>query len=102
MELTQEHIDYIRHDLKRRGVALDALCEDLIDHICCQIETSSRDDFEAAYRDALSGFGNIEQLQKDTFNLIHKKQIMMKKTAYLLGYMATTLCSTGLLFKIMH
>lgn len=102
MELTQEHIDFMRLDLTRRGVALDALCEDLIDHICCQIETSGGTDFETAYRDAIRTFGDISHLQKETYNFIHKKEIIMKKTAYLLGYIATTLCTSGLLFKIMH
>lgn len=46
MELTEEQIEFIRKDIKEKGVQLDELADSILDHICCILETSSGASFE--------------------------------------------------------
>lgn len=104
LAINEKHVAYIRRDLTERGILLEDLNEDLIDHICCQIESSGQSDFETAYRQAIASFGEegFIKLQIQTYRLVYKKEIIMKKFTYLAGYLATTLSTTGILFKFMH
>ncbi len=103
MELTSEQISFIRQDIIDRGLTMDDLADSLVDHICCTIENDDRDNFEIAYERAIGTFGNdgIRKIQHDTILILTlKKEVTMKKTMYLIGYVASLFISTGLLFKI--
>lgn len=104
MELQTHHIEFIRLNIIERGVTLPDLQESLLDHICCQLELSDSNDFESEYLKALDSFGisGLGQVQKETIYIINKNNIIMKKSMFILGYLAAVLCSTGLLFKIQH
>lgn len=105
MELTKEQIAFIKQDIQARGITMDELADSIADHICCAIENDFEKDFIKAYTKALDAFGEngIQQTQKDTTLLLKlKKEIIMKGIMYLLGYLATILCSTSVLFKILH
>lgn len=106
MELTTEQIDFIQQDVQQRGVTMHGLTDSLVDHICCVIENNTEDnEFYKAYQKAIETFGmrGLEKTQRDTIFLLNlKKEIIMKATMYLLGYVAIFLCSTAFLFKIMH
>ena len=103
MELTSEQISFIRQDILKRGLTMDDVADSLVDHICCIIENDDSDDFEIAYKKAIGIFGNdgIRQIQHDIILILtFKKEMTMKKTMYLIGYVAALFISTGLLFKI--
>lgn len=68
MQLSPSQIHFIDADLKKRGVHLRSLREDLLDHICCLIEdqTSNCTDFKQVYRSTLKEFGPARMLQQQT------------------------------------
>lgn len=105
MDINDEQIEFIREDLYRRGVKLNSLAESLLDHICCAIEHHSGNHFETVYEEILERFGQdgILRIQKETSLLINsKKEAIMKKVMFSLGYIAASLITTGTLFKIQH
>jgi hypothetical protein len=105
MELTEENIEYIRQGIREKGITMQALTDSLVDHICCIIENEPGTDFQAAYDRAFAAFGKneLKEIQQQTILLlILKKEAAMKKTMYLLGYVAVVLSTTGLLFKFQH
>ena len=105
MELTTEQILFIRQDIQNKGVTLNDLAESFVEHISCAIESDSETDFNKAYTNALNAFGEtgLKKIQQETILLlILKKEITMKKTMYVLGYVAVFLSTTGLLFKLQH
>lgn len=105
MELTTSQITYIKHDLHKRGIAIQDLADSLLDHICCVLEDSPETDFHQAYNKAVEAFGEegIQKVQEETLLLlILKKDLTMKKTMFVLGYIAVFLSTTGLLFKLQH
>lgn len=105
MDLTEKQIEQIYSDIRERGVTMDELADSLVDHICCAIEREEKLDFESAYQEVLTAFGDdgLHRTQLETILFInHKKEIVMKKTLFILGYIAVSLITTGLLFKIQH
>jgi putative ABC transport system permease protein len=66
-QLSKENIDYIIKDLHRRGLLLDDLKEELIDHICSAVEdnmSSSGRKFIDSYHVVIATFGGTEGLQE--------------------------------------
>lgn len=105
MELTGEHIAFIKQDIQKKGISMDNLADSLVDHICCTIENIPETDFQSVYNKALSSFGanGLEIIQKETILLLTlKRRIIMKKTMFLFAYIAAFLITTGLLFKLQH
>ena len=91
--------------MRKRGIKLDSLAESLLDHICCAIEQHNGTDFNCTYSEVLELFGKdgIVKVQEETIILINsKKEAIMKKTMFLMGYIAASLITTGILFKIQH
>ena len=105
MELTSEQVKFIREDILERGITMEELADSLVDHICCCIEQDPVNDFQASYLLALTSFGErgMHRIQHET-NLVLtlKKEVLMKKTMYVLGYIAAFLLTSGLLFKLQH
>lgn len=64
--LTEAHIAYIIKDLNNRGLVLDGLQEELIDHICSAVEQhmSTGQRFLEAYQDVIRKFGDTSGLQQ--------------------------------------
>ncbi|MBI1221020.1 MAG: hypothetical protein GC180_00315 [Bacteroidetes bacterium] len=93
----------MQRDLKDRGII--RMNESLLDHLCCLIENSDQDEFTEAYAQALEAFG-IDELLKTEIEIDHfiltRKKITMKKTMYLLGFLAFFMAIAGSLCKVMH
>lgn len=103
MDLTAEQISFIRGDIISKGIVMDDLADNLLDHICCAVENDPEVDFQKAYRNVLAKFGidGLQKIQDETIYLLTlKNQITMKKTMYILGYIALFLSTTGLLFIV--
>jgi putative ABC transport system permease protein len=82
-QLTNEHINFIIKDLSYRGVVQDDVREEMLDHICCVVETemNSGKRFYDAYQFALKSFGNtrgIHQLQRQIIHTKTKAKGMLK------------------------
>ena len=62
-------------------------------------------DFYKSYTKAIDAFGEngLMKIQQETILLlILKREITMKKTMFVLGYIAVFLITSGILFKIQH
>ena len=105
MELSEQQIAYIQKDLALRGITINELNESLVDHICCSLETSGISDFNQAYLETIEKFGSgmLPQIQKQTtLLLITQNSIILKKTFYIVGFLAAFLISSGILFRMQH
>ncbi len=85
MILTEQQIDFIDEDLENRGLTLNELRLELLDHVCCLVEnemSGGKYTFDEAYSRALIAFEdyNFEQIQGTIITiLISKSSISMKK-----------------------
>lgn len=105
MILTHQHIAFIEDDIRTRGIHMDDLAENILDHICCSIENDCATNFDEAYQKAIASFGpnGFERTQQQTTFLITlKRKTIMIKTMHILGYLAALLGSMGLLFKVLY
>jgi len=105
--LTDEQIAFIRNDIRRNGIELEELQLDLLDHICCVIETehTAENDFEAFYRSILPRFykRSLREIEEETHLLLTFKNFYaMKKVMFMSGAFSAFTVLIGSLFKIMH
>lgn len=105
--LTDEQIEFIRNDIRRNGIELEELQLDLLDHICCVIETehTAENDFEAFYRSILPRFykRSLREIQEETHLLLtFKNYYAMKKIMIISGTFSAFTVLIGSLFKVMH
>jgi hypothetical protein len=72
--LTDEQIDFILTDIKQRGVEMEDLQLNLLDHICCIIEQdlSPGSDFESFYRKTIPRFfkKELREIEEETLYLL--------------------------------
>ncbi len=106
MQLSQHQIQHIRSFVEKSGVRTSTLRDDLIDHICCEIEINMADsaDFQVCLETALkniSPFG-LSGIQVQTDFLVHSNYFIMKRLMYLIGLFTTISVSMGLTMKILH
>ncbi len=104
--LTKQQVAIVSKDVENEGINYSHLDTDLIDHICCDIETrmSHGIAFDLAYDLVKKEFGikGLRHIQQDTLMLIDKNYRIMKKSMKLIGVLALALMAFGALFKIMH
>lgn len=105
--LTDEQIAFIRNDIRRNGIELEELQLDLLDHICCVIETelTAENNFEAFYQSILPRFykRSLREIQEETHLLLtFKNYYAMKKVMFMSGAFSAFTVLIGSLFKIMH
>jgi len=55
MPLSKSEIDYIRYDLRKKGLAGGDLFEELVDHVCCEMEerVGEGSAFKKAYEEVI-------------------------------------------------
>src|SRR3990170_936965 len=72
-QLTADHIDYIRKDLSYRGIIVEGIQEELIDHICSAVEVEMEKDlrFIDAYHKVLKAFGHTPGLRETQQKIIN-------------------------------
>lgn len=105
--INDQQIDYILNDIRRRGVEMEDLQYNLLDHICCIVEQNLESDgnFEDFYNKTIPKFFKHElwEIEEETINLlIFKNYYSMKKTMIISGGIAAFATVFGGLFKIMH
>lgn len=106
-KLSDEQIEFIEQQVHNSQIESEELKEDLIDHFCCIIEDylDNGKSFEEAYNTAYqivcpNGF---DEIYKETLLLLSSKNIVaMKKSMYILGFIAAVIWTTSLLFKLLH
>ncbi|MBN2669449.1 MAG: hypothetical protein JXR60_09480 [Bacteroidales bacterium] len=104
--LDKHQVLLIRSDVKQAGITLSHLSDDLIDHICCEVETLMYEgqSFAQAYETVKSqtGISVLKKIQDDTQFLIDKNYRLMKTSMKITGNIALALVMFGTVFKIIH
>ena len=105
-ELSIKHIRFISGEVSKSGITYSHLLDDLIDHICCDVENEMKNglSFEEAYKriGQKIGIDGLQRIQNDTLYLIDKNYRTMKKTMRIFGVLSPILMAFGALFKIEH
>ena len=89
--LSPHQIDFIVRDLAYRGIVMDGVDSELVDHICSATEEGMRNGvrFSNAYEKAVQSFGSIEglyALQRKTLNYSSDKPIVMVKSHFKIAW----------------
>ncbi len=105
--LTEQQTDFILNDIRRRGVEMEDLQLNLLDHVCCIVERDLKegDDFESFYQKTIKQFFKRElwEIEEETITLLtFKNYYTMKKTMIWSGALSVVALLCGSFFKIMH
>ena len=102
--LSDKQIDFILRDIRARGVEMESLQQDLLDHVCCIIEQNleASGDFEGFYFTVIQTFykQELREIEEETlFLLTNKNYYAMKKIMLLSGIFSVFVLSFGILFN---
>ncbi len=91
MSLSEEHIHFIIKDLNHRGLVVDGIQEELIDHVCTAVETKMQrgSRFAEAYAEVLGSFGQdpgLQETQRQVLRSENKKTITMLKNYFTIAF----------------
>jgi uncharacterized membrane protein len=106
-QLSDQQIDYILNDIGARGVEMESLQQNLLDHICCIIEQNleANGDFESFYKKTITTFYKdaLWEIEEETLLLLtFKNYYTMKKIMIISGTFSAAVMSLGIFFKFMH
>lgn len=106
-KVTDEQVDFMLHEVRARGVLIEDLQWNLVDHMCCIVEheMSETDDFYRFFERLLPRFfnDNLREIQEETENLLTFKHFYaMKKTVNIAGLLTVLLTVTGAILKVLH
>jgi hypothetical protein len=105
-ELSLQHIDQISRDINREEISFSHLLEDLIDHVCCDVEYEMHKgmDFQEAYKIVKGkiGSGRLKEIQRETLYSVDAKYRNMKNLVKISGVAGSVLFGLAALFKIQH
>jgi len=106
LEISETELDQLSRDIDRQGLTYTRLKNELLDHICCNIESYMREGltFNESYRKVKREMGSrrITQVQDATLYLINQKYRRMKKTMLVLGICSVVTIIIGTVFKLLH
>lgn len=102
--LNDKQVDRILDDIRARGVEMEDLQLNLLDHVCCIIEQNLEEngDFESFYQSTIKTFYKNElwEIEEETLTLLtFKNYYIMKKTMILSGAAASFWMILGIIFK---
>ena len=105
--LTDQQIDFILNDISARGVEMESLQQDLLDHICCIIEQQleANGDFERFYETTIKTFykKELREIEEETISLLtNKNYYAMKKIMIASGIISAALLTMGIVLKFLH
>ena len=105
--ITNEEVEFILNDITARGVVLEDLRDNLLDHMCCIIEEEmdEKGDFKVFYESVLPRFfkENLLEIQVETDNLIKFKNFYsMKKILKISGIATVFFTTMGAILKTFH
>lgn len=104
--LNKNQVGIIVSDVEMAKITFMHLSDDLIDHICCEVEMEMNHgkSFEEAYEiiKQQTGIKVLQKIQDNTRYLIDKKYRIMKKTMKISGIVSLSLLGLATVFKIMH
>ena len=105
-ELSVRNIDQIINDIRRQEITFPHLADELIDHICCDVEDEMKSglSFHDAYLAVKERIGHrrLKEIQEETLYAVDTKYRQMKSTMKISAIAGTVLLGFAALFKIMH
>lgn len=105
-ELSIQNIERISRDVRKQEIVFSHLLDELIDHICCDVENEMQDGltFLEAYSKVRQKISSrrIKEIQVETLYAVDTKYRRMKRTMKISGIAGTVLLGFGALFKIQH
>lgn len=105
-ELSLQNIDQISRDVTRQEITFSHLADELIDHLCCDVEheMSKGLSFQEAYHIVRVKMGSrrLREIQEETLFAVDTKYRKMKTTMKISAIAGTILVGFASLFKIMH
>lgn len=105
-ELSLQNIDQISRDIGRQEITFSHLLDDLIDHVCCDVEYEMQSglDFASAYRKVKQKMGarRLKEIQEETLYAVDTNYRHMKNTMKVSGIAGTILFGFATLLKIQH
>ena len=105
-ELSFQNIEDITLDIRRQEITFSHLADDLIDHVCCDVENEMQNGlgFTEAYKRVKQrmGPGRIKEIQEETLYAVDSKYRKMKNTMKISGIAGTIMFGFATLFKIQH
>lgn len=105
--ISEAQIDFILDDISARGVGMESLQQNLLDHICCVIEHNLEEDgdFEGFYQKTIVTFykSELREIEEETIKLLtHKNYYVMKKIMLASGGFSVATLTLGIFLKFMH
>jgi hypothetical protein len=87
--LNEQQIDFILRDIHARGIRLESLQYDLLDHICIMIEQKlqKEEDFQTCYEATVSTFyrKELREIEAETlFLLARRNRLVLSRTQFFL------------------
>lgn len=106
-QISDKQIDYIFNDISARGVEMESLQQNLVDHVCCIIEQNleTNGDFEDFYQKTIKTFYKdaLWEIEEETLLLLtFKNYYTMKKIMIRSGAVSAITMTVGIFFKFMH
>ncbi len=104
--LRKQDIARISKILKKEGIHYSHLYEDLLDHICCDVEDEMKkgNTFKNAYEKVTKNIGNngLKEVQDATIIYVNLNLLIMKKLMNYLAGIASVILACSLIFKLNH
>lgn len=105
--LNSDQIDFILDDISARGIEMESLQQNLLDHVCCIIEENLEEngDFEGFYYATIKTFykKDLSEIEEETQSLItNKHYYTMKKLMIVSGTFSAIVLSAGIILKFLH
>jgi len=106
-ELTPNEIAIVSKTVRSQGITFSHLPDDLIDHICCDVEHQMQQGISfaeafAIVRRKMGSNRRLSEIQEETLYAVDTKYRKMKTTMKVSGIGGTILFGFASLFKIMH
>jgi len=106
VEISEKELNLVSSDIDQQGLTYTRLKNELLDHICCNVENYMNDGltFNEAYRKVKREMGSrrIRQVQDATLYLINQKYRRMKRTMLVLGISTAVIIIIGTILKMLH
>lgn len=105
--LNDQQLDFLEQEIMEKGIQHQSLADGLLDHFACGIEREMETGlgFHEAYHKVymqVSPNGLEEIDQSLTLVILHQKYSFMKKSVFILGFVAAFLFTVGYIFKSQH
>src|SRR5512137_2514882 len=102
-ELSLRNIDQIANDIRKEEISFSHLIDDLIDHVCCDVEFEMKAgfDFPQAYQRVKHKMGSprrLREIQEETLYSVDSKYRKMKNTMKFSGIAGTIIFGCAALF----